>query len=184
MIEKIEHSRHVACICEGPSEVCVVDMLLNRGALAFGRSQLLTGKPLGSLYFRSQTRFTGQFLGMDYGDDGLVLLVVQDRKNASYEIRPPYSEKISCARYVVTAPEIEMLMVHSCNLYDKYKKQKEKPSVFMAQQLKVKTSKLKSRGFVEDFYRTYDLIEAIREHKRKGVLSGKRVIYLADLLKR
>lgn len=184
MEERIKPGQDVACICEGSSEVLVINMLLDRGALLFDRSQLLMEEPLGPRFFRSQDLFIDQFLGMDFGEEGLALLVIQDRKNASYTIRRPYSEKVAYSCYVVTAPEIEMLMVHSCGLYTKYKKQKDKPSVFMAQHLKISGSKLKSREFIEKFYSDHDLVEAIREHKRKSVLDGKQMIFLADLLKK
>ena len=63
---------------------------------------------------------------MDYEGGRVVVLVIQDRKGVKYSIKNPYSEKVRFITYAITAPEVEMLMIHSLGYYEDYKKQKTK----------------------------------------------------------
>lgn len=174
----------VACICEGTSEVAVMDLLLNAGYLIFSRNQLLDRKALSPKYYRDSKKFSDQYLTMDYGDGKVHVFLIQDRKHVTYALKSPYADKVVGPCYIVTAPEIEMLMIHSLGKYDEYKRAQrdKKPSVFLAELLKIKTAKLKSRAYIECFYSKYDLREAIRTHKRKSV-NERDSLFLADILK-
>ncbi|MEF9875289.1 hypothetical protein [Gordonibacter sp.] len=174
----------VACICEGISEMAVMDLLLDAKALIFSRGQLLDKEVLSPRYYRDSRKFSDQYLTMDYGDGKLHVFMIQDRKDVKYALRNPYLDKVTGPCNVVTAPEIEMLMIHSLALYAEYKKaqHRKKPSVFLAERLKVKTADIKKRAFIEDFYSEHDLVKAVRTHKSKAANEGK-FLFLADLLK-
>lgn len=177
------HDSYIACICEGASEVTVMDILLDRGLLLFGRNQLLGESVLSSKFFRDPELFCRKYLTMDYEGKRIIVLLVQDRKNTSYGIKRPYLEKVSEFVYVITAPEIEMLMIHSLGFYNDYKKQasKKKPSTYLAEKIKKRSSAIKSRTFIEEFYEEHDLVNAIREHRKKSQKLDKG-IFLADIL--
>ncbi|EUJ31287.1 hypothetical protein [Listeria cornellensis] len=172
----------VACICEGSSEKNIIHLLLQNNLLIFSEEQLLQGKVLTGPY-RKSDKFTDQFLTMDYGEQEVVIFIIQDNKT-SFLIRKPYSNKIRGPHIVVTAPEIEMLMIHSLGLYNQYQKVKKskKPSIFVAEHLKKTTSKIKSTPFILEFYQKYDLKESLILHKRKAK-NEKGSFFLADFLK-
>lgn len=81
----------------------------------------------------------------------------------------------------MTAPEIEMLMIHATGLYTEYKKTHQKPSVFLAQQLHKKTALLKRHDFIRAFFAKHDLKEAIYAHKSKSTIT-KGYVFLVDIL--
>lgn len=172
----------VACICEGPSEKLLIDLLLTNEQLIFDRSQLLDDKILTGTY-RGAAKFQNTYLTMDYGAQKLVVVKVEDKKS-NFTFSAAYAKKIQETYYVITAPEIEMLMIHSLNLYTQYQKVKsnKKPSVFLAEHLKKPTNKIKSQDFIRDFYDRYDLIEAIKIHKQKAPRE-RNCHFIADLLK-
>ncbi|MEC4184716.1 hypothetical protein VJ918_07835 [Adlercreutzia sp. R21] len=176
---------YVACICEGPSETTVMNLLLEEGALCFDKGQLLDGKLLPSKFFRDPKLFVDRYLTMDFEGRKICVLLIQDRKNTKYAIRNPYLEKVGIVAYVITAPEIEMLMIHSRGLYNDYKKRSShiKPSVYLAEQTKTSTAKIKSEGYIRQFYGSHNLVEAIRTHKKKSQNLGGDKYFLADLLR-
>jgi DNA-binding LytR/AlgR family response regulator len=89
---------------------------------------------------------------------------------------------ISDTYLAITAPEIEMLMIHSLGMYQEYNKYHKKPSIFLAEQLKVKTSEIKSYPYICKFYENHDLVNAIKAHKQKSQAMN-RGCFLADILK-
>lgn len=175
---------YVACLCEGQAEMTILDILLDKSALVFSRQQLLDRKVLSPPYYRDSSKFTNQYLTMNYGGRQICVFSIQDRKVSSCKIKPPYLDKISGPYYVITAPEIEMLMIHSLSLFEEYKKtqQGRKPSIFLAEHLKEKSSKIKSRPFIEAFYLQHDLVAAIKEHKRQAGQLKHKQLFLADIL--
>lgn len=178
-------SDYIACICEGPSEMAIMDLLLQKEVLCFEKSQLLDGKLLSSKFFRDPKLFTDRYLTMDFEDGRLCVLLIQDRKTTRYAIKSPYLEKVDVLGYVITAPEIEMLMIHSLDLYDDFKKHssRKKPSVYLAEKKGIKTAKIKSEEHIRNFYTNHDIVDAITTHKRKSQnLNGTDRYFLADLL--
>lgn len=180
----ISPNDYIACICEGSCEVTVMDLLLEKEALCFGREQLLDGKLLPSKFFRDPKLFTDRYLTMDFEDRKICVLLIQDRKNTGYAIKSPYLEKVGIVAYVITAPEIEMLMIHSRGLYDDYKKRSsnKKPSVYLAETTKTPTAKIKSEKYIRSFYDSHNLVDAVRIHKQKSQKLGAGKYFLADLL--
>lgn len=178
----INSNDFVACICEGNTEKNIMELLLGNNDLIFQEEQLV-GEEVLYGKFRKPEIFTDQYLTMDFEDEKIVILIIQD-SNTPYQIKPVYLDKIKETCLVITSPEIEMLMIHSLGLYDDYQKVKPrfKPSKYLSQELEIKTSKLKQKEFIIDFYRHHSLIDAIKMHAQKS--SRKRGCYLlADILK-
>lgn len=90
-----------------------------------------------------------------------------------------YENKIDVVN-VITAPEIEMLVIFAEGQYDEYKKSKKKPSTFCKEDLKI--SDVKSTQFVESYFANIEvLISVIREYRRvSNIQRGEYA--LADLL--
>ncbi len=82
---------------------------------------------------------------------------------------------------MITAPEIEMLVVFSEGKYSVYKKSGKKPSIYCKEDLKY--GDVKSPKFICDYFRDINcLISAINEYKRvSSVRAGEYT--LADLIK-
>lgn len=174
----------VACICEGPTEEWILDILLRENKLFFSRENLLDDKIFTGSKYRNPDNFIQQYLGMDYGKSKIIVLVIQDSHNKSYAIKAPYSNKIKGPYLIVTAPEIEMLMIHSLNLYDNFQKvkSKTKPSDFVADQLNMKVRNIKKEKFINKFFCTHSLTDAIKKHSEKCP-KVKREKLLSDMLK-
>lgn len=111
------------------------------------------------------------------------MLSIQD-DTKSYTIKSPYSNKVKEVCLVITKPEIEMLMIHSLSLYNDYQKvkSKKKPSLFLAETLKKKSSVIKSEVYIRDFFKDYSLVDAIKKHSQK-TKKDKNHYLLIDLLK-
>lgn len=170
----------VACICEGNTEKNIISILLENNDLIFTKEQLLDNQILQGKYKKAKI-FSDQYLTMDYGEKKLIILLIQDHKN-SYVIKAPYSEKIKGKYLVVTAPEIEMLMIHSSGLYNKFQKSKKKPSLFLSEEWKIGTAKIKNTKFIKDFYEKNSLVDAIKVHSKKSKKNSKYKL-LYDILK-
>lgn len=173
---------YVACICEGSSELTIINLLLEKECLIFSEDNLLNKSIMPPKYFRNSAKFSSQYLTMDYHSGRLFVFLIQDRKGITYRIKKPYSDKIEGPYYFVTAPEIEMLMIHSLNAYNDYKKKSNiSPSEYLCNRLKIKEASLKSHDFIKDFYGEHDLKAAIITHKSKSKKT-KGNLFLADLL--
>lgn len=179
---EIAEEDHVAVICEGSAEAAIIRMLLDGNLLIFNEQQLLDGQIFGNKYFTNAKRFQSEFLGLDFNPNHLVLLLIQDRKT-KYSISPEYQPKISQQIYIITAPEIEMLIIHGLNVRKEYEKVKnsKKPCIFLAEYYKSSKESFKKTGFVQEFFKKHDLVQAIKEHKRVSSLE-KGYFFLADLL--
>lgn len=180
---EITNETIIACICEGAAEKVIIQLLLENNELIFKEEHLLDSKILtGS--FRQVTKFTQQYLTMDYGEQKPIVLCIQDN-NTKFNLKKPYMDKIKGPYLIITSPEIEMLMIHSLGLYEEFQKVKStiKPSDFTAKYLKKKSSVIKEKSYVKDFYQKYSLKEAILCHSRKGNKKDKKNLFLSELLK-
>ncbi|MBQ1945115.1 MAG: hypothetical protein II346_08910, partial [Ruminococcus sp.] len=97
-----------------------------------------------------------------------------------FRLRPVYADKVSVVN-VITAPEIEMLLILSEGKYTDFKKKKQKPSDFCKTVLHHED--VKSYEFIRNYFAdTEKLVAAIREYKRI-TQRHKDELTLADLLK-
>lgn len=82
---------------------------------------------------------------------------------------------------VITAPEIEMLIIHSEGAYERFKRSGKKPSEFCKVDLRMHN--VKSYDFVKDYFSNpQTLVNAIKEYRRTANIP-KGEYSLSDLLK-
>lgn len=172
----MELSKYVACICEGAAEQAVIELLLSVDKLIFTYDNMLEGEVIRC---RSAKNFEDQYLRKGFSDKITVLRIL-DSHRENFKLSKAYAPKIDVIN-VITAPEIEMLVILKEGKYNEFKKSGKKPSVFCKSDLK--HHDVKSATFLKDYFSDTDaLVFAIQEYKR--VSTPKRGEYtLADLLK-
>lgn len=168
-------SKYVACICEGSAERAIIKLLLDKDKLIFNWDDLLDGEILRC---RGAKKFEEQHLRKGFSEKITVLRVLDSRRE-NFTLSKAYAGKIDVVN-VITAPEIEMLVIFAEGQYNEYKKSGKKPSIFCKENLKY--SNVKSTQFIEDYFsNTEVLIAAIREYRRVSNIP-KGEYALADLL--
>lgn len=164
----------VACICEGITEEIIIKLLLENNLLIFDR--LLDDEIIRT---RSAEAFEKKYLRKGFVEK-LTIIRVLDSRREKFELSDLYAEKVKVIN-IITAPEIEMLIIHSENKYNNYCKSKMKPSEYCKTILKYKN--VKEREFIEKYFEDYEkLTRAIKKHKRDSK-RGRNELCLADLLK-
>lgn len=171
-------SKYIACICEGAAEQTIIELLLDNQRLIFQRENLLEEEVLRC---RSAKNFETQYLRKGF-DEGITVLRILDSHSEKFKLSKAYEHKIRVIN-VVTAPEIEMLVIIKDGKYADYKHRHSnvKPSDYC--KINLGYSNVKSAKFLLNCFRDVDaLTEVIREYKRvTNVLPGE--LALADLLK-
>jgi hypothetical protein len=167
---------YIACICEGAAEQAIMELLLDNGRLIFTREQLLEEKLIRTRGARS---FEREFLRKGFEKKITVLRILDSRK-ANFKLSKAYEHKIRVIN-IITAPEIEMLIILNENKYQEFKNSNIKPSKFCKTKLKI--SNVKNYHFVKSYFSNVDqLVECIREYKRVSQ-NRKGEHGLFDLLK-
>lgn len=171
----MELSKYKACICEGAAEEAIMDILIDNDLLIFSREELLEGKVIRC---REGKKFEQRFLRKGFNEKISVMRILDSRRE-DFKISKAYAHKIDVVN-IITAPEIEMLIIHAEGAYKDFKKSKQKPSDYCKRVLKLKN--VKSYNFVSDYFSAPEkLICAIREYRRvANVPNGEYT--LADLL--
>ena len=170
----------VACICEGGAERTIIKILLDNELLEFSNNQLLDGEILGRRD-RSAKKFEKKHLRKSFSEKITVVRIL-DSYGETFDLSKPYKDKVEVVN-VITAPEIEMLVIISENKYKEYQKVKssKKPSEFCKEKLGI--NNVKSPQFIEKYYAdTNKLISALKEYKRMRTMRPDEQC-LADLLK-
>ena len=164
----MDFSKYIACICEGTAEQVIINILLDNNKLIFDRKDLLEEDVLRS---RSGQKFEQQYLRKGF----------DDKRNENFKISRAYQHKIDVIN-IITAPEIEMLIICNENKYEDYKKSKKKPSSYCKEDLSYKN--VKSKTFITEYFEDVDsLINAIKEYKRVSNIPNHESS-LFDLLKK
>lgn len=104
----MELSKYVACICEGAAEQAIVEILLDNGKLIFGYDDMLEGEVIRC---RSAKNFEARYLRKGFTEK-ITILRILDSHGESFNLSKAYSGKIDVIN-VVTAPEIEMLVIYA-----------------------------------------------------------------------
>lgn len=165
-----------ACICEGSAENAIIDILLDYGLLIFDREELIEEKVIRC---RDGRKFEEKYLrkGFKYK---ISIIRILDSRRENFKISKAYVGKVDIIN-VVTAPEIEMLIIFNENKYKDFKKSGKKPSVFCKEDLKM--AEVKAYDFVRGYFNNpKTLVDAIKKyHEMSKVPKGEYT--LLDLLK-
>ena len=108
------------------------------------------------------------------------LLRILDSRREEFRLSKAYEKKVDVIN-VITAPEIEMLIIHSEGAYERFKRSGKKPSEFCKSDLRMHN--VKSYDFVKDYFSNpLTLVNAIKEYRRTANIP-KGEYSLSDLLK-
>lgn len=131
----IPDSSLIACICEGGAETAIMDILLDNNLLIFKREQLITENVIPRTSARD---FEKRYLRVEYGKKIIILRII-DSRSEEFRLSRAYKCQVEVID-VITAPEIEMLVIIKENKYVEYFRSRvSKPSDFCKQNLKSAT---------------------------------------------
>ena len=161
----MELAKYKACICEGSAENAIIDILLDNDLLIFTREEMLEEEVIRC---RDGKRFEEKYLRKGFLEKISVIRILDSRRE-NYVIN------------VITAPEIEMLIIFNEDKYKEFKKSGKKPSDFCKEDLKM--TSVKSYRFVKDYFSDPDvLLTSIKKyHEISKIRKGEYT--LLDLLK-
>lgn len=112
--------------------------------------------------------------------DNDLLIFQRDSRRENFKLGKAYESKVDVIN-VITAPEIEMLIIFNEDKYTEFKKSGKKPSIFCKEDLKM--SGVKSYDFVKDYFEQPEiLVQAIKKYSEISKIR-KGEYTLLDLLK-
>ncbi len=150
----------IGVIVEGAAEKAVFNILLESNNLLFTKEDLLIGNPT---HTRAAKKYCERNLKMI---DNVEIIRILDSETEKFNILKSYQRKVSKIINVYTKPEIEMLVIHSENLYEQYIKSRKKPSTFLVE-LDKQYKFCKSQDFIRmHFSDPEKLVRAITEYER------------------
>lgn len=172
----MELAKYKACICEGAAENAVMDILLDEDLLVFSKEEMLEESVIRC---RDGKKFEQKYLRKGFAEKISVIRILDSRRE-KYKIGKAYEHKIDVIN-VITAPEIEMLIIFAENKYKEFKKSGKKTSDFCKENLKMPD--VKSYDYVLDYFSdSRILVAAIKEYHRTAKIP-KGEYTLLDLLK-
>ena len=157
----ISETSLIACIGEGTAECAIMDMLLDNNLLIFTREQMIEEQVLRRV---SVKEFERRYLRMEY-DRKILILRILDSRSEKFILSKAYRCQVEVVN-VITAPEIEMLIIVSKGKFDDYKKCGNiKPSDYCKSVLGIKN--VKSSKFILDYFSNPTfLVKSIKEYHR------------------
>ena len=169
-------AKYKACICEGSAETAIIDILVDNDLLIFTREEMLDGEVIRC---RDAKKFEERYLRKSFSDRISVVRILDSRRE-DFRLSKAYQHKIDVIN-VITAPEIEMLIIHSEGAYDHFKRSGKKPSEFCKVDLRMHN--VKTYDFVKGYFENLQtLVRAIREyHRTANIPKGEYSLF--DLLK-
>jgi len=138
-------AKYKACICEGSAEAAIIDILVDHGLLIFTREEMLDEKVIRC---RSAKNFEERYLRKGFSDQISVIRILDSRRE-DFRLGKAYEHKVDVIN-VITAPEIEMLIIHNEGQYDRYKRSGKKPSDFC--KIDLRMHDVKAYDFVKDYF--------------------------------
>ena len=172
----MELSKYKACICEGAAESAIIDILVDNDLLIFSRSEMLDESVIRC---RSAKRFEERYLRKGFDNQISVIRILDSRREA-FRLSEAYAHKIDVIN-VITAPEIEMLLIHNEGAYERFKRSGKKPSEFC--KIDLRMHDVKSYDFVKEYFRNPEtLVKAIKEYRRTANIPNGEYTLL-DILK-
>ena len=172
----MELAKYKACICEGSAENAIIDILLDNDLLIFTREEMLEEEVIRC---RDGKRFEEKYLRKGFLEKISVIRILDSRRE-NFKLSKAYEQKVDVIN-VITAPEIEMLIIFNEDKYKKFKKSGKKQSDFCKEDLKM--TSVKSYRFVKDYFSDPDiLLTSIKKyHEISKIRKGEYT--LLDLLK-
>lgn len=172
----MELAKYKACICEGSAEAAIIDILVDNNLLIFSREEMLDEKVIRC---RSAKKFEERYLRKGF-DSQISIVRILDSRREDFRLSKAYVQKIDVVN-IITAPEIEMLIIHAERAYDRFKSSGKKPSDSCKVDLRMHN--VKTYDFVKDYFSNPQiLINAIIEYRRKAnIPKGEHSLF--DLLK-
>lgn len=151
----------IACICEGGAETVIMDILLDNDLLIFNRDQLVDESVLPRT---SVKEFERRYLRRAY-DQRILILRVIDSRGEEFNLSKAYRCQVDVIN-VITAPEIEMLIIASKDKYEDFcRSGYKKPSEYCKSVLKIKN--VKSPAYIKGYFGNPDfLVESIKKYHR------------------
>ena len=172
----MELAKYKACICEGSAERAVMDILLDHDLLIFSRDEMLDEEIIRC---REGRKFEEKYLRKGF-EDKISVIRILDSRRESFKIDKAYQHKVDVIN-VITAPEIEMLIIFNENKYKEFKKAGKKPSQFCKEELGM--TNVKAYDFVKKYFSDpLVLVTAIRQYHAMSKIH-KNEYTLLDLLK-
>ena len=157
----MELAKYKAVICEGAAEEAIVDILLDEHLLIFEREDLIEESILRC---RNAKTFESRYLRKSFNAKISVIRILDSRMER-FNLSKEYKAKIDVVN-IITAPEIEMLIIFAEGKYEEYKKSGKKPSIFCKEDLKMPN--VKSYVFVKSYFEDPNkLLCAIEKYARK-----------------
>ena len=141
----MELAKYKACICEGSAENAIMDILLDHELLIFSREEMIEEEVIRC---REGKKFEEKYLRKGFKDKISVIRILDSRRE-NFKLSKAYAGKVDVIN-VITAPEIEMLIIFNEDKYKEFKKSGKKPSDFCKKDLKM--SEVKSYDFVKDYF--------------------------------
>ena len=139
----MELSKYKACICEGAAESAIIDILVDNGLLIFSRSEMIDESVIRC---RSAKRFEERYLRKRF-DNQISVVRILDSRREEFRLSKEYVHKIDGIN-VITAPEIEMLIILNEGAYERFKRSGKKPSDFC--KIELRMHDIKSYDFVKE----------------------------------
>lgn len=172
----MELAGYKACICEGSAENAIIDILLDHDLLIFSREEMLEEEVIRC---RDGKRFEEKYLRKGFTDKISVIRIL-DSRHENFKLSKAYAHKVDVIN-VITAPEIEMLIIFNEDKYREFKKSGKKPSIFCKEDLKM--ADVKAYDFVKKYFGNPSvLVAAIKKyHEMSKIQKGEYT--LLDLLK-
>lgn len=168
-------SFYKAVLCEGASEEAIINILLDSHHLIFERQELIEEKPLR---IRQANKFESHYLRKGFNDK-ISIIRILDSRNENFKLSKAYKSKVDVIN-IITAPEIEMLVIINEDKYTNFIKSKKKPSDFC--KIDLKMSNIKNYQFISNYFTNPDdLIQAILKYDSLHKDDGEYT--LKDLLK-
>lgn len=154
-------NKYILCVCEGNSEIAIMETLLELGVLPFKREDLINEKFIKRTSVNNIQR---DYLNRSFEKPVYIIRIV-DSESENFVLTKEYQPKIRQVFSFVTAPEIEILIIISKGDYGEYTNSKSerrlKPSSYCKEKYRI--SNVKTKEFVKQYFNDKDkLIEAIK----------------------
>lgn len=173
--------KYIACICEGGAERAILDLLLDNHKLIFEREELIEEEVLRC---RSSKEFEKRYLRKEFADK-ITIYRILDSRRERFDLGKAYEPKVD-VKNVITAPEIEKLIICNEGKIKNYERESRKnPSLKPSTYCKafLKYSDVKSYDFVTEYFSDIEvLLNALHEYRRVSKIRANEMT-IWDLLK-